>query len=168
MQTRCHREGKLLCHLIHTLMLCSVVHTQVCSAVLDVLIFNGDLVQLLPKCCLRTRWACKSQVSVLPVQETSTNGIFRLRTLCSHCHTRCLSTQVLQGYHTKSASPKRHLQLTTFHVYRCSHAAMLQLDTHTWGLPQLPRDCKQSLWQLGSRCKVCSCAPGDNGQGRHL
>lgn len=60
-----------------------------CAVHLDDLIFNGNLVQLLPKCCQGTRWVSKSQVCVSPVQRTPTNGIFRLWTLCSHHHTAC-------------------------------------------------------------------------------
>lgn len=133
-----------------------------CGAGLDALLLNVGLGHLLPRCCLGTRWVSESQGCVSPVQRTPTNEIFRLWALCSPC---CLSSQVLWEEHT---SPKGSLQLTTFHVHRCSHAARLWLDTHTWWLHQFPRDCKHSPPQLGLRCQDCFCVPGVKSHGREL
>lgn len=149
-------------------MLCPDVYIKVCSAVLYNLIFNSDLSQLFHKCCLGTKWVSESQVCISRVQRTPTSDVFRLWTLRSHCHTCCPFSRVMWECHTKPATPKWCLQLTTFHVHRCARASLLLLDTHTQGTSQLSRDWKQFPWQLGYRFKVCFSAPGANGQGRHL
>ena len=164
MQTWCPREGKFLCHLLQAWILCPVLHVQVCRAVLDDLIFNGNLVQLLPKSCLGTRWVSAWSVCVWPVQKTHKNeigsGFCIPITALGACPAECC------GNTTQNQHP--WLQPTTFPVHRWSLAAMLLVDTQAWGMPQLPRDWTRSPWQLGCRGKVCSSALGANSQGRCL